>query len=206
MKVVAEPLLVPAAKVIGDDFAERMRERVEARRRAVAAKAVELAGTHPKGVLTDRTLVNVMQGAATVDDPDIQEMFARLLASEATGTTVHPSFPSIVKDLSSSEAVLLYEVARGGPPPILTLQQFNTMLASETLKFSRPVTETIAVDFQRLATVGLLRIRMIETPELNNREWQAEAARGGLTLPNLGVVALTSVGERFVACILPPRE
>jgi hypothetical protein len=76
-----------------------------------AAEKIRASGL-PASAVEDRLLRAVLEEGAFEDDERMQERWARLLASAATGVTVPPAFPEILRQLEPIEARLLDELVR----------------------------------------------------------------------------------------------
>lgn len=63
-------------------------------------------GIEPKG-LNLKILIPILQGASLEDNPELAEKWAGLLASAATGESIHLSYTRILSELSPNDAQIL---------------------------------------------------------------------------------------------------
>lgn len=164
-------------------LAEGIRSKRLERQAALFIRARELvdsAGIEPKEVRW-KVLVPLLQGAAD-EDPEDESMFERwaaLLANAAAGAggkeAVLPSFPLILSELSSEEALMLddmgrHALARPGLPPVdpEALMVYN------------------GLDDDDLSHLRLLNLKRLGLCELEYDEGK------------LNVVRLTPIGFMFV--------
>ncbi len=72
-----------------------------------ADEIMKLDGIAPK-VLPPGFLIPLLDAAGNVDDPELQQMWAQLLASSVSNTSHrHPAFVHVLRELSRDEAVIL---------------------------------------------------------------------------------------------------
>ncbi|MBI3621518.1 MAG: DUF4393 domain-containing protein [Nitrospirae bacterium] len=122
----------------------------------------------------------------TASEPDLREMFARLLAASmdtATQTTVHPAFVETIKQLSADEARILSLMAktRYHPQPLVTLN----------IRTTPPFfPETGQMDIHRNLTLVSLRAGVI-SPALESSYFD-NLSRLGLILVKPSVELLKS--------------
>jgi len=91
--------------------------------------AHKLAAVPPEDIITPKANIAIpaIQGAAlNDDDPEIQDVYAELLAAamnRKTAGNAHPSFPEIIKQLTSDEVKIIKYLAANsyGPHPVVTL-------------------------------------------------------------------------------------
>jgi hypothetical protein len=101
-------LFDPAREVVGG-WTDRLKIRREVRRLEALTKAAEKVKALgvPVEVVQDRLLIEILEGAADEDDPSLAEAWSNLLVSAATGGSVAPSFPSVLRQLEPVEARFL---------------------------------------------------------------------------------------------------
>lgn len=106
-------LLDPARQVVGG-WTDRLKIRREVRRLEALTKAAEKVKALgiPVAAVQDRLLIEILEGAADEDDPNLAEAWSNLLASAATGVAVAPSFPSVLRQLEPVEARFLEAALR----------------------------------------------------------------------------------------------
>lgn len=96
--------VLPLTKVIGEDLANGYRWLMER-----ADQLME--GEEPKPVRTKFAL-DLIRNAAGEQDPELMEMFARVLANEMRGKHVHPSYPGIIGQMAGNDAQLFRALTR----------------------------------------------------------------------------------------------
>jgi hypothetical protein len=105
-----ESLLGEPCKIAGGMMADQIycwqwENRVRAAHRA--KELMDADRLAPK-VLPPGFLIPLLEAAGNVDDPELQEMWARLLASAvASEKNQHPAFIHVLRELSRDEAVIL---------------------------------------------------------------------------------------------------
>lgn len=80
-----------------------------------AAEKMQRLGIEPKQV-KGKFLKPLLEGAAMEDEPELQELWANLLASAAVDGEIHPSFADILSKLAAADAQCLQEFDRRGLP------------------------------------------------------------------------------------------
>jgi hypothetical protein len=101
-------LLDPAREIVGG-WTDRLQLRREVRRALAvkdAADKVRRLGL-PTSAIKDRLLLEVLEGAADEDDPELSNIWSNLLANASIGVPVAPAFPSVLRQLEPIEARLL---------------------------------------------------------------------------------------------------
>src|SRR4051812_31226521 len=88
---------------------DEIRYRREPRKAKLLLRAAESIRTSglPVSAVNDRLLRTVLEEGALEDDEDMQDRWANLLANAATGMSIPPSFPEILRQLEPVEARLL---------------------------------------------------------------------------------------------------
>jgi hypothetical protein len=159
------------------------------------------------------------------DEPELQDLFANLIASSMdkhTSNFTHPSFVEVIKQLTPDEAKLLKYFATEGTLPIITIRNQsqnkseggwvvhkNVSLFGEKANCSNPELTSIAID-------NFIRLGLIEIPhnyayidkkiyeELKNNEEIKTIEENINNTPerkcviNEGIVTLTDFGRQFV--------
>ena len=106
-------VVIPTAKEVGGMLADSVRQKRFMRQMRClveAKKFMEENGLDPVKVLPDVFIVPVLEEAANIDDENLSEMFARLLAAgvaEGGRATVHPSFAKTLGQLSTLNVKVL---------------------------------------------------------------------------------------------------
>lgn len=206
-------LAAPAADELGlllADGVAAYRLRNQVRMLQKTLHICERAGIDPESVPM-RTLVPLLDGAAWEDDDSLQDMWAALLASAAKSPkAVPPSFVSIMRELSPSDAELLQslfvkddEVDRDAPhwPPAFGYR--NTPWRGKE------------VSLDNLVRLGLVSY------DGGGERVTADALRGALKVLSRGHhsldpdehvervpewVTLTSMGEAFLKAMTGPAS
>lgn len=108
------------------------REPSKAKLLVTSAAKIRASGL-PVRAVDDRLLRAVLEDGALEDDPEMQERWANLLAGAATGSTVAPAYPEILRQLEPVESRLLDELVdehgmtRSMPPgyPVHSVPEFE---------------------------------------------------------------------------------
>jgi|ERR1700682_322032 len=107
-----QKIIGPSAEAIGESFALRYRERMFNNLVEVVARAKKKlndAGVEPREVPL-KVLHPLLETSALEDEPDLQELWANLLANVANpngSTRVSPAFALILKELRGTDAKFL---------------------------------------------------------------------------------------------------
>ncbi|WP_198088268.1 Abi-alpha family protein [Variovorax sp. E3] len=131
-----------------------MSHNLESFRRRYAHKFEEIPFEHRQEPSARIAATAIQQAALSADAPDIQEMFAQLLASASDARLqgqVHPAFVSVISQLDANDAVFLQAVAAA--------------TAAETPVHLGDRREELR-EIASAATANLLRIRIFETRDL----------------------------------------
>jgi hypothetical protein len=144
------------------------------------------------------------------ENTPISEMFSELLSKAFDGTEVskaHPSYPAIIRQLSSDEALLLRMLwqNRSGPP---IKRQYTLDLSADMKRFSNRVIEVEVsaaavvafpsnIDFyiDRLHNLGLANLFSESSEPIHGPDSKQIGTRQFLTLK------LTPMGERFMEAV-----
>ncbi|MBZ5571521.1 MAG: DUF4393 domain-containing protein [Acidobacteriia bacterium] len=188
-------LLGPAADEVGQSFADSA--RVWRLKRAIrlvehVKVLVESAGIDVRPV-APRLLFPILDGASLEDDDELQHRWAALLTNAATPdfeSEVFPSFPGILKEITSAEAqfldrsfeeVIVAERGRGQDWAEYRLQPETVALAS-------------AVMLGNLQRLGLLTIHQPLPIQVNGQDVFDQRVR----------FSLSPFGKAFVRACRPP--
>lgn len=176
------------------------RDKAVANVQAIWKKAGELAGPKTEA-LTTSTVLALIQSGGGMDSPDLQDMFAHLLATELGGGEHHPAFTKVLGEMSPGEAKFLRAVATGGV--VALARQGKLLLPPEQTPFS---SENDADHFERLDALGLA---YAPDPTLMGIRFSAahRAREMGFEIDQRRPIQLTAFGRRFASVVgLPPRE
>lgn len=104
-------VLGPPSQKLGALFADRVQEWRQRRMEKSIERAVEIVREANARIeaVRPRLLFAILDGSSKEDDEVMAERWARLLASAATGSSMHPAYPRILEDLTPFEAQLLDE-------------------------------------------------------------------------------------------------
>lgn len=195
----AKGLLVRLLGPTFDEWGIMLRDAVVARRRRnferVAARASQRLGTPDAGTtqpeLPTKTIAGLIEGASLEDgDPTLENQWAGLLASAAAGCHVPSNYPSLLMQLTSTDAALLNAIGHA----VQDRRQFEVGQLGPSLEI--PADELLeAVD-------NLLRLRLcvLSIP-----------GTGGLVKrPHLAVdltshLELTTLGRNFLQACGGPK-
>jgi hypothetical protein len=212
---------------LGVSYAELDQKISEARReiaQEVLSKAQEmlrLVGVQPEPVPI-KTLVPLLQYASLEDDQELQERWARLLASAANprnSVTVLPAFPDILRQLDAKDAVFLdgiYErfcslcavsspsVGWVGTVDLGTYQDLREIwdgLASDTMMGGDAHSEAL------VPLENILRLNLITRRPVRRRDDVAAATSAkDFEFSAIDHYSLTALGFVFLnACKMPER-
>jgi hypothetical protein len=196
-------LLGPSIDAYGQNFALGPRERmfnniVEVLARA--KKTMKAAGISPREVPL-KIIHPLLEGAAVEEEPDLQEMWANLLANAAdpeTNSHISVSFISILKELSPNDARFLHELfERHQATALISLDSFQFMVAASNVKLSE--------DQWHLSLDVLKRNGVIEE----------RVGQGNITIPEDNSVAeyfpqiywrFTSIGIALIKACSSPKN
>lgn len=131
-----------------------MSHNLESFRRRYAHKFEEIPFEHRQEPSARIAATAIQQAALSADAPDIQEMFAQLLASASDARLqdqVHPAFVSIISQLNASDAVFLQAVAAA------TAAEIPVRLGDRHEELR---------EIASAATANLLRLRIFEPRDL----------------------------------------
>jgi hypothetical protein len=170
---------------------------------------LDARGVEPQPV-PPKILQPIVEAAALEEEPELAVRWAALLASAST-TGVHPSFPSILRELSRKDAQLLQRVGE-----IFLAQQEHWVardkahpLSAERHKRAYPEERTaIDADFKAGAD-NLLRLGLCEVPVLidGHLDRNMRYEPGKLPGRDYAAIRLTSLGVWFLqACTPKARE
>lgn len=115
-----DDLLGDSFKNLGGTLADRTYAWRTWNRVKILARAKELReqlreAEAPPSTLPPGFILPLLESAGNIDDPDLQELWAQLIASASSEKRhQHPAYRRILSDLSKDEALLLKEVAKGG--------------------------------------------------------------------------------------------
>ena len=108
-----------------------LQDRLRVWRRGNVQKVLELAHEKLEGSeeeakpVEPKLLFQVLEKASLEDDDYLRDKWASLLASAATGRKVHPSFVSILSQLSPDEARILDGPVRATDPKSFSLRSYH---------------------------------------------------------------------------------
>lgn len=131
-----------------------MSHNLESFRRRYAHKFEEIPVEYRQEPSARIAATAIQQAALSADAPDIQEMFAQLLASASDARLqgkVHPAFVSIISQLDAKDAVFLQAVAAA------TAAEIPVRLGDRYEELR---------EIESAATANLLRLRIFETRDL----------------------------------------
>jgi hypothetical protein len=131
-----------------------MSHNLESFRQRYAHKFEEIPSEHRQDPSARIAATAIQQAALSADAPDIQEMFAQLLASASDARLqgqVHPAFVSVISELDANDAVFLRAVAAA------TAAGIPIRWGNQSEDF-REIAST--------ATANLLRLRIFEARDL----------------------------------------
>jgi hypothetical protein len=178
---------------------EKARAKAIANSTRIWDRAKEFAGTVTNGP-TPRAVMELVQSGSLIDDPDIQDMFARLLAREMQGGEVHPSFPSLVASLSPEEARLFKQIAQPDGMPILFQFLKHPVEPHITVRaYSHPIGRRT---HERLMALRLVFNRTPRGDEINDPALQAFGRGLGMVWPDFYILSLDDYGEMFAEAVL----
>lgn len=191
---IVKRIVLPSADALG----ERMKNRVE---RLFEKTGKMLQGTEaPVQSVPDYILLPLLQGASLVDDEDLHDMSAALLANAASpqnADKVRPGFIAILKQMAPDEAALanwmwngFAEIKRNllrlvGPPKSVEWDYVDLAAAYARMASSSDTNPAIAVSLDNLEAYRLIEKRLIRD--------------------NSRVYSLTRRGEDFLLACQPPK-
>lgn len=199
--------LVPAAKAFGEaigqtsagrefgqwlaDIVRYHRAPAQARLLVRAAAKVRESGL-PTAAVEDRLLRAVLEEGGFEDDDAMQERWASLLASAATGMTVPPAYPEILRQLEPIEASVLDELVRVRRP-----------LLHGQMTYLEHLGDVSALEWRHLDNLERLQVANWHWHGPVNVALPEVPAECGLNLE----LYETQLGRAFVeACAGPARE
>jgi hypothetical protein len=227
-KVTAEATLKPfgnllerlfggAVDQIGGEWEDRVKVRRALRREKLYAKLktrLDDAGIDPQGI-PEKIWVPALQSASLEDDESLQEKWASLLAnaSDPRGTTlVLPTFPTILKELTSLDARFLnafYEHAYLNPPQNLVSMPAGPLYTDNDLLELYPSDALGVVSYDGSMIRFRVTVDTLERSGLLSRTYMApnadEPPSHGLT-PIIHGYQITTLGQLFVAACRPPHK
>jgi hypothetical protein len=169
-KEYADLVVKPPLEQLGDILSDtvgywRLKNRINLLLKT--KKFLEAKGISPEKSMPS-VFVPLLEEAGNTDDPDISEMFARLLATQLNPTTqksVHPSFAKVLGELSPLDAHLLrlidekerielqLQVTR---PGTWLNWKLPTVIDEAKKKLGTPEPEDIALSIHNLTRLGVL--------------------------------------------------
>jgi hypothetical protein len=197
-----ERLAGPAAEEFGltiQDHVRVFRLKRQLRLFQRTKEMLEKAGVEPKRVPL-KFLGPVVESASFEEDNELQDRWAALLANAAaTPTDIHPAYIEILKQLSSTEVLLLEILHKKGSPKSGTYDFYKELaarldvehLSSDVQSPVPTVAEEVDNRLDRLGVVGnLTRLGCISV----------EGIRHGPTY-----YSLTTFGKNFCRACSPPQ-
>jgi Abortive infection alpha len=206
MKLFLRPGTEVAGEMIGNELRYRMWKRYivlgEKAKKFLEERTIKL------NPVPEKLLVPIFLNGGLEDDDDLMEKWAGLLASAAAGDEVHPSFPRILAEVSTTEAKILdalYTRLIGTPPE----QQNHILIDQQNLFTIQELLDVIDASFQtfELAIYNLKRLSLVEFPVYNDGVPALHVATSR-DIPSERKIKLLPLGQEFVkACQGPlPRE
>jgi hypothetical protein len=173
-------LLGPGADEIGLMLGERIkmyRLRKQIELFYEAKKMLTEAGIEPKQVNL-KTLLPLMEGASLEDDISISSKWAALLANAATengDTIVEPSFADVLKQLTSTQCLLLDLIYKQIKGERLKSQEW----ALEPVRLQR-IQERIGLDYApfQQCVENLLRLRLCSETRVRRFDSFSDSSKG----------------------------
>ena len=154
----------------------------------------------------------VIQMLFTSDEPDLRDMYAKLLATSMDGATsddAHPSFITLIQQLTPNEArILRYLALLDKEWPSWSGDQDGDELQSAMRQMcaAAQVTDPVKSD---IYVENFLRLRIFkhvtssETEYYENRENYYEGSGGSVKTHNYEYIELTSYGRSLLeACVI----
>jgi hypothetical protein len=196
---VAKPFLAkilgPSAKEIGEigrDYIKGRRGKNAERTLADANKLLDAVGREPQEVPL-ATLVPLLEGASTQEEPTLAEKWAALLANAADPVqrvAVQPGFTDVLRQLSADDASLLtkiyaeYEWSDEQPPRLFDVDYLSSQLKWDATRLN-------------LSLDNLLRLRLVDA-------LVAAVFGPAPTLRGNTALGITVYGEQFLKAVTPP--
>lgn len=164
-------------------------------------RASEIGGGRTEELSTGTVLALVQNGGG-IDDPDIQEMFARLVATEMRGKQAHPSFVRILGEMTPDEARVFRQVTQSGTIVAGRTQSGKVVLSDRSIP-EEAVISLIHADLVHIQPAFGAEVAMnrdeVEAVERNIVEL-GEVISGGLE--KYARLILTTRGRRFAWVVL----
>ncbi len=197
LREIARDLVGPAAKEVGQLFADRIRlYRISSTLRAAqeAKRQIAASGITQKPVSL-KVLVPALEGASLEEDEDLISRWAGLIASAATTGETIPAFADILRQLTPEEARMLdFIYQRAIPMPVIdSARGVERKGLQETCEVYG---ENYLVRIQNLDRLGL--VVRISTEGFNTM--------GGQGWDNAVHIGLTALGEAFVRACRGPGK
>lgn len=160
----------------------------------------------------------VMNMAFSADEPDLREMYARLLASamdERSADGAHPSFVNIIQQLTSDEAKILKQIAILGNWPAWEGDYDEPVDHNNVWKKMHVVCKEADITHMESAPIyihNIIRLRLLEyTLGTSKSEWSGTVIAGPHTYPvnieKYERIELTAYGRAFLdACVVDNPE
>lgn len=172
-------------------------DEIEHRREVRRCRLIEIAtdSIHSSGLdlaaVNDRLLSDILQGGSSEHDPDLQELWANLLANALTDATPVPrAFPELMRQLEPVEARLLRQLA---------VQEAKHLVGS-WVEFHELADVRGDVEWRHLDNLERLALLRFETSYPQNVELASRPPRGTMQIQLL----LTPLGTAFLeACTGP---
>lgn len=169
-------LFGPAASEIGEVFADKVRAYRSKNLQTVLLRAEEKVGSSEFQSLPLRFSIPFAERASLVDDEELTEMWANLLASAATDYAAeHISFINILSRLSASEARLLerlvpdkLETEVSSDTPEFAIFKSQNDGAREVIPFVAAVISRVALTKNGLSEEGKKIAGIIVNREMSN--------------------------------------
>jgi hypothetical protein len=198
-------LLGPLADEKGRQWAERSRVKYERTRNwvQVVNKTEDLVGDLEINPVPLRLLGPIADAASNESDPEMQTLWAKLLANAATKSSlsvVLPSFPRILQDLTP-EHVAVLDWMYGDYVQHPDLPDVNMHQILHKFAFSDEDYHLLVADLHRLQLIDGRRIieNGLVDEDDDTPRYTSES--------RYETIGLTSLGKRFIrACTVPPRK
>jgi Abortive infection alpha len=148
------PVVQPAGEQIGKAIADPIR-RMRLKRElywletlGISKQQIDLSGKEITGVKL-KTLVQIMDYASAEENESLRNIWAKLLASAATGFDVHPRYPELIKQLHPNEGKILELVYKK------TVEEKSFILLSQISKNLKIDVQAVGKHIQNLHALNL---------------------------------------------------
>lgn len=180
------PLVEPVLAVIGDTVADRLVLWQWKRRFKIAQRATEVlqqGGIATRVPPPEGFLMELLEGAEKADEPELQEVWANLLASAVEDKNRrHPMFIGVLRNMSAGDAREFTKLCRravlgrrwsvdreGLLPRLLTLGLVEKESPPQLLDRLRPVVAVQHPKSLRISDFGIQFARAVRIPHLRRR-------------------------------------